>query len=195
MDCSLNRDRIHSLCLPITCTIVGASQEARLDRSLCQLVESFVESTSLGARQYSCLSTFAWSLLEQGRQHYCIQQQAWTYPWYLPTKAYQFTSKRPICLDLVECCHQDCAIVSQACVYVPSYCCLHLLSYSELLAQYLPALVTSVLTRLQTKKKGDRIIYDKFTRNFTLWICLFCLLDKLGGPDTLIRVFDSMQPG
>ncbi|KAJ8663506.1 hypothetical protein O0I10_000748 [Lichtheimia ornata] len=65
----------------------------------------------------------------------------------------------------------------------------------ELLAQYLPALVTSVLTRLQTKKKGDRIIYDKFTRNFTLWICLFCLLDKLGGPDTLIRVFDSMQPG
>ncbi|KAI8149148.1 Cse1-domain-containing protein [Fennellomyces sp. T-0311] len=65
----------------------------------------------------------------------------------------------------------------------------------EILSPYLPALVAAVLTRLQTKKRGERIVFDRFTRNFTLWVCLFFVLDKLGGPDALIRVFDTMQPG
>ncbi|KAI9303195.1 Cse1-domain-containing protein [Cunninghamella echinulata] len=34
-----------------------------------------------------------------------------------------------------------------------------------------------------------------FTRNFTLWVTLFFTLDRLGSPDVLIQVFDSMQPG
>lgn len=66
---------------------------------------------------------------------------------------------------------------------------------SEILSRYLPALVTSVLTRLQSKKRGDRIVFDRFTRNFTLWVCLYCVLEKTGGPDTLIRVMDSLQRG
>ncbi|KAI9320966.1 armadillo-type protein [Dichotomocladium elegans] len=65
----------------------------------------------------------------------------------------------------------------------------------EILSRYLPTLVTAVLTRLMSKKKGDRIVRDRFTRNFTLWLCNFFLSEKLGGPDTAIRVFDSMQPG
>ncbi|KAI9261688.1 Cse1-domain-containing protein [Phascolomyces articulosus] len=65
----------------------------------------------------------------------------------------------------------------------------------EILSSYLPALVTAVLTRLMSKKKGEQTIFDRFTRNFTLWVCLFFVLEKLGGPDVLIRVFDNMQPG
>ncbi|KAI9492718.1 Cse1-domain-containing protein [Zychaea mexicana] len=43
--------------------------------------------------------------------------------------------------------------------------------------------------------RNDRTVFDRFTRNFTLWVCLFFVLEKLGGPDVLIRVFDNMQPG
>jgi exportin-2 (importin alpha re-exporter) len=59
----------------------------------------------------------------------------------------------------------------------------------------LPSLVNAILKRLQSKKKGDRIIYDRFTRNFTLWLCLFFTQERLGSPDVLIQVFDSMQAG
>ncbi|CAO3610336.1 unnamed protein product [Cunninghamella blakesleeana] len=65
----------------------------------------------------------------------------------------------------------------------------------DLLKNYLPALVNAILRRLQTKKKDSGIVFDKFTRNFTLWVCLFFTLDRLGSPDVLIQVFDSMQPG
>ncbi|KAL0088446.1 Cse1-domain-containing protein [Phycomyces blakesleeanus] len=50
----------------------------------------------------------------------------------------------------------------------------------------------SLLTAL-TKHEG--MVFDRFTRNFTLWFCLFCTLDSTGGPDTLISVFESLQPG
>lgn len=65
----------------------------------------------------------------------------------------------------------------------------------DLLKNYLPALVNSILRRLQTKKKESGIVFDKFTRNFTVWVNLFFTLDRLGSPDVLIQVFDSMQPG
>ncbi|CAO3625530.1 unnamed protein product [Cunninghamella echinulata] len=65
----------------------------------------------------------------------------------------------------------------------------------DLLKNYLPALVNSILKRLQTKKKESGIVFDRFTRNFTLWVTLFFTLDRLGSPDVLIQVFDSMQPG
>ncbi|KAI8097100.1 Cse1-domain-containing protein [Halteromyces radiatus] len=65
----------------------------------------------------------------------------------------------------------------------------------ETLKNYLPALVNSILKRLQSKKKNGNIVFDKFTRSFTLWVCLFFSLDRLGSPDVLIQVFDSMQPG
>ncbi|KAG0191747.1 importin-alpha export receptor [Apophysomyces sp. BC1034] len=45
----------------------------------------------------------------------------------------------------------------------------------HILSNYLPALVGSVLKRLQSKKKGESIVLD--------------------GPDNLVRVFDSLQPG
>lgn len=66
---------------------------------------------------------------------------------------------------------------------------------SNVLLNYLPVLLTSVLTRLQSKKKNNSMVFDKFTRSFTQWICLFCVLDSQGGPDNLIRVFDNIQPG
>ncbi|KAF7731911.1 importin-alpha export receptor [Apophysomyces ossiformis] len=65
----------------------------------------------------------------------------------------------------------------------------------QVLTNYLPALVGSILKRLQTKKKGANIVFDRFTRNFSLWVCLYFSLDALGGPDTLIRVFDNLQQG
>ncbi|KAI8332444.1 Cse1-domain-containing protein [Chlamydoabsidia padenii] len=65
----------------------------------------------------------------------------------------------------------------------------------DTLKNYLPALVNSILKRLQSKKKGEHIVYDRFTRNFTLWLCLFFTQERLGSPDVLIQVFDSMQGG
>ncbi|KAI8375933.1 Cse1-domain-containing protein [Radiomyces spectabilis] len=65
----------------------------------------------------------------------------------------------------------------------------------EVLHGYLPALVASIMKRLMSKKKGDKIIYDRFTRNFTLWVCLFFTLERLTSPDVLISVCDSLQPG
>ncbi|KAI9030863.1 Cse1-domain-containing protein [Phycomyces nitens] len=65
----------------------------------------------------------------------------------------------------------------------------------SILGKYLPTLVASVLKRLQIKKTKDGMVFDRFTRNFTLWFCLFCSLESTGGPDVLIRVFESLQPG
>ncbi|OAD80776.1 hypothetical protein PHYBLDRAFT_138326 [Phycomyces blakesleeanus NRRL 1555(-)] len=65
----------------------------------------------------------------------------------------------------------------------------------SIFGKYLPTLVASVLKRLQIKKTKEGMVFDRFTRNFTLWFCLFCTLDSTGGPDTLISVFESLQPG
>lgn len=64
-----------------------------------------------------------------------------------------------------------------------------------MLGNYLPALLSAVLKRLQSKKKGENITFDRFTRNFTLWMSLCFLIDSLGGPDTIIRVYEGLQPG
>lgn len=66
---------------------------------------------------------------------------------------------------------------------------------SNVLGNYLPALLSSVLKRLQSKKKGETIMFDRFTRTFTLWMCLCFLLESLGSPDTIIRVYEGLQPG
>jgi len=63
------------------------------------------------------------------------------------------------------------------------------------LGNYLPALLSAVLKRLQSKKKGDNIQFDRFTRNFTLWMNLCFLLESFGGPDTIIKVYEQLQPG
>ncbi|GAA5808330.1 hypothetical protein MFLAVUS_001720 [Mucor flavus] len=65
----------------------------------------------------------------------------------------------------------------------------------QVLGNYLPALLSAVLKRLQSKKKGNDIIFDRFTRNFTLWMSLCFFLESLGGPDTIIRVYEGLQPG
>ncbi|KAI8980903.1 Cse1-domain-containing protein [Pilobolus umbonatus] len=64
----------------------------------------------------------------------------------------------------------------------------------DVLINYMPALLAAVLKRLQNKKKGEVIMYDRFTRNFTLWMCLCFLQESLGGPDTIIRVYEGLQP-
>lgn len=66
---------------------------------------------------------------------------------------------------------------------------------SNVLGNYLPALLSSVLKRLQSKKKGDTILFDRFTRNFTLWMSLCFLIEPMGSPDTIIRVYEGLQPG
>ncbi|KAI8645460.1 Cse1-domain-containing protein [Parasitella parasitica] len=66
---------------------------------------------------------------------------------------------------------------------------------SNVLVNYLPALLSAVLKRLQSKKKGDSILFDRFTRNFTLWMNHCFLLESLGGPDTIIKVYEQLQPG
>ncbi|KAK4517849.1 uncharacterized protein ATC70_001197 [Mucor velutinosus] len=65
----------------------------------------------------------------------------------------------------------------------------------NVLGNYLPALLSAVLKRLQSKKKGDTIQFDKFTRNFTLWMNLCFLLESFGGPDIIIKVYEQLQPG
>ncbi|RCH88978.1 importin-alpha export receptor, partial [Rhizopus stolonifer] len=65
----------------------------------------------------------------------------------------------------------------------------------HLFGNYLPALLSAVLKRLQSKKKGDQISFDRFTRNFTLWMNYCFLLESMNGPDTIIRVYESLQPG
>ncbi|CAO3609832.1 unnamed protein product [Mucor hiemalis] len=65
----------------------------------------------------------------------------------------------------------------------------------NILGNYLPALLSAVLKRLQSKKKGDNITFDRFTRTFTTWMCLCFYLESLGGPDTIIRVYEGLQPG
>ncbi|GAA5802690.1 Cse1-domain-containing protein [Helicostylum pulchrum] len=65
----------------------------------------------------------------------------------------------------------------------------------QVLGNYLPALLSAVLKRLQSKKKGNDITFDRFTRNFTLWMSLCFFLEPLGGPDTIIRVYEGLQPG
>ncbi|KAG2207684.1 hypothetical protein INT47_011804 [Mucor saturninus] len=65
----------------------------------------------------------------------------------------------------------------------------------NVLGNYLPALLSAVLKRLQSKKKGDDILFDRFTRTFTLWMSLCFLIEPMGGPDTIIRVYDGLQPG
>lgn len=72
---------------------------------------------------------------------------------------------------------------------------IYLSLYSQVLGNYLPALLSAVLKRLQSKKKGNDIIFDRFTRNFTLWMSLCFFLESLGGPDTIIRVYEGLQPG
>ncbi|KAG1138620.1 hypothetical protein G6F37_010384 [Rhizopus arrhizus] len=64
-----------------------------------------------------------------------------------------------------------------------------------ILGKYLPALLSDVLKRLQSKKKGTHIVFDRFTRNFTNWMTLCFLNENMGGPDTIIRVYDGLQPG
>jgi exportin-2 (importin alpha re-exporter) len=65
----------------------------------------------------------------------------------------------------------------------------------NVLGNYLPALLGAVLKRLQSKKKGANIMFDRFTRNFTMWMVSFFLLESAGGPDTIIRVYEGLQPG
>ncbi|KAI7905006.1 Cse1-domain-containing protein [Cokeromyces recurvatus] len=65
----------------------------------------------------------------------------------------------------------------------------------NVMEKYLPALLSAVLKRLQSKKRGDTIVFDKFTRNFTLWMCRFFLLEASGGPDMIIKVYEALQPG
>ncbi|CEP14952.1 hypothetical protein [Parasitella parasitica] len=65
----------------------------------------------------------------------------------------------------------------------------------NVLVNYLPALLSAVLKKLQSKKKGDSIMFDRFTRNFTLWMNHCFLLESLGGPDTIIKVYEQLQPG
>ncbi|KAH8547636.1 putative importin-alpha export receptor [Umbelopsis sp. PMI_123] len=59
----------------------------------------------------------------------------------------------------------------------------------DVITPYLRAIVTYVLTRLQSKtnKKTGQMVHDKFTRGMLVWICLFLALDKQpGGPDVVI---------
>ncbi|KAI8977279.1 Cse1-domain-containing protein [Mycotypha africana] len=70
-------------------------------------------------------------------------------------------------------------------------CCVPL----DILSKYFPALLSAVLKRLQSKKRGDTIIFDRFTRNFTLWMTNCFLTESLGGPDTIINVYEALQPG
>jgi hypothetical protein len=68
---------------------------------------------------------------------------------------------------------------------------------SDVITPYLRAIVTYVLTRLQSKtnKKTRQMVHDKFTRGMLVWICLFLALDKQpGGPDVVIDAFDALQP-
>ncbi|KAI7862255.1 Cse1-domain-containing protein [Spinellus fusiger] len=66
----------------------------------------------------------------------------------------------------------------------------------NVLGNYLPTLVSSVLKRLQTKKRdASTVTFDRFIRNFTLWVCLFCASENAGGPDTLMGIFDGFQQG
>ncbi|CAM0141374.1 importin-alpha export receptor [Umbelopsis sp. WA50703] len=67
----------------------------------------------------------------------------------------------------------------------------------DVITPYLRAIITYVLTRLQSKtsKSTGQLVHDKFTRSMLLWICLFLALDKQpGGADTVIEAFDSLQP-
>lgn len=67
-----------------------------------------------------------------------------------------------------------------------------------MITPYLRAIVTYVLTRLQSKtsKSTGQLVHDKFTRDMLLWICLFLALDKQpGGPNAVIDAFDALQPG
>lgn len=63
----------------------------------------------------------------------------------------------------------------------------------NILQKYLPSLVSGVLQRLQSKKRGADIVFDRFTRNFTNWMALCFLDENMGGPDTIIRVMDGLQ--
>ncbi|KAI8071011.1 exportin-2-like protein [Gongronella butleri] len=65
----------------------------------------------------------------------------------------------------------------------------------DILKNYMPALVNCILRRLQSKRRDGKMVFDRFTRNVTLWYCLFFTLERLGSPDELIQVMDSMQPG
>jgi len=68
----------------------------------------------------------------------------------------------------------------------------------DVITPYLRAIVTYVLTRLQSKtsKSTGQLVHDKFTRDMLLWICLFLALDKQpGGPNAVIDAFDALQPG
>ncbi|KAI8365486.1 Cse1-domain-containing protein [Choanephora cucurbitarum] len=65
----------------------------------------------------------------------------------------------------------------------------------SVLGNYLPVLCNAVLKRLLSKKKGDEITFDRFTRNFTLWMCTCFLAESMNGPDSIIRVFETIQPG
>ncbi|ORZ00838.1 Cse1-domain-containing protein [Syncephalastrum racemosum] len=48
---------------------------------------------------------------------------------------------------------------------------------------------------IQLLSSITKYVPSNFTRSFTQWICLFCVLDSQGGPDNLIRVFENIQPG
>ncbi|KAI8889248.1 Cse1-domain-containing protein [Backusella circina FSU 941] len=65
----------------------------------------------------------------------------------------------------------------------------------NVLGNYLPALLGAVLKRLQSKKKGAEIMFDRFTRNFTMWMTSFFLLESAGGSDTIIRIYEGLQVG
>ncbi|KAI7887653.1 Cse1-domain-containing protein [Mucor mucedo] len=56
-------------------------------------------------------------------------------------------------------------------------------------------LLHTITLRVPIKKKGDDILFDRFTRTFTLWMSLCFLIEPMGGPDTIIRVYDGLQPG
>ncbi|KAI9480791.1 MAG: Cse1-domain-containing protein, partial [Benjaminiella poitrasii] len=69
------------------------------------------------------------------------------------------------------------------------------LVYSRQYDHYGMLLLETITSRVPIKKKGETIIFDKFTRNFTLWMCRFFLLETSAGPDTMIKVYEGLQPG
>ncbi|RUS27431.1 CAS/CSE protein [Jimgerdemannia flammicorona] len=71
------------------------------------------------------------------------------------------------------------------------------LFHSEVLSRYLRSIFTLILTRLMTKmdKDTNQPRFDKFTRSFLYFICLFMAIDKPnGGPEVVVQAIESVQP-
>ncbi|RUP48679.1 Cse1-domain-containing protein [Jimgerdemannia flammicorona] len=68
---------------------------------------------------------------------------------------------------------------------------------TEVLSRYLRSIFTLILTRLMTKmdKDTNQPRFDKFTRSFLYFICLFMAIDKPnGGPEVVVQAIESVQP-